>query len=108
MKPIAEQSQNNSEVTHYSFTLFVIKDGENSKNALKNLRHLCRKWLPGRHTIKVVDVVEDFQTALDHNILVTPSLVITNPKPRITIHGDLSDPDKFLEQINIHKGESDV
>ncbi len=99
MKSVAEKSQNNSEVTHYSFLLFVIKEGENSKNALKNLEHLCRKWLPGRHTIEVVDVVEDFQTALDHNILVTPSLVITDPKPQITIHGDLSDPDKLLNQI---------
>lgn len=108
MESISEKSQNNSEVTHYSFLLFVIKDGENSINALENLEHLCRKWLSGRHTVEVVDIVEDFQTALDHNILVTPSVVITDPKPSITIHGDLSDPDKFLKQINIQKGEEDV
>lgn len=88
---------------HYSFILFIIRNGDNSERARKNIRRLCQKWLPDCHAITEVDVVEDFQTALDHNILLTPSVVITEPKPRVVIHGDLSDPNKFFDALNLNE-----
>ncbi len=93
---------------HYSFTLFIISGGENSERARENLERLCRKWLPGRHKIEVVDVLEDFQAALDHNILLTPSVVVTGPAPGVTIHGDLSDTRKFLDILNLYEKENDA
>lgn len=92
---------------HYSFILFVISNGDNSARAQENLERLCKKWLPGRHNIKVVDVLEDFQTALDYNILLTPSVVVTKPEPRKVIHGDLSDPHKFIEALNLNEEKKD-
>lgn len=94
-----------SEQKYYKLILFVINDGINSKHARENLERLCEKWLPDRYQIRVVDVMEDFQTALDNNILLTPSVVIVNPEPQITIHGDLSDPGKFIEALNLDQLE---
>lgn len=91
----------------YSFILFIISNGDNSGRARENLERLCKKWLPGRHEIEVVDVIKDFQTALDYNILLTPSVVVTKPEPQKTIHGDLSDPDKFVKALNLHDQEKD-
>ena len=96
-----------SKSAQYSFILFVVSNGEHSGQARENLKRLCEKFLPGRHTIQVVDVVEDFQTALDHDILLTPSIVITDPEPRVVIHGDLSDPGKFIDALNLEIVEND-
>lgn len=107
MNKFAEQDGKKREQMHYSFILFIVKDGENSERARNNLERLCEKWLPGRHKIKIVDVLEDFQTALDYNILLTPSVVITDPKPEVTIHGDLSDASKFFDILNLDVDEKD-
>ncbi len=88
---------------HYSFILFVIREGSNSERARENLERLCKKWLPKRHDIEVVDVLEEFQTALDYNILLTPSVVITEPEPQKVIHGDLSDPQKFVKALKLNE-----
>jgi len=85
----------------YTFVLFVIKDAEHSKRAHANLERLCEKWLAGKYQIETVDVVEDFQTALDYNILLTPSVVVKYPEPRLTIHGDLSNAQNFIDALNL-------
>ncbi|MEX0608386.1 MAG: circadian clock KaiB family protein [Balneolaceae bacterium] len=97
----AEQEKVKNEKELYSIILFVINDGAHSKRAEKKLKNLCEEWLPHRYDIEVVDVVKDFQTALDYNILLTPSVVITNPKPQVTIHGDLSDARKFIAALKL-------
>ena len=100
-----EQQDKQSQRAHYSFILFIVENGDNSGRALENLKRLCQKWLPGQHSITVVDVVEDFQTALDYNVLVTPSVIVTEPEPQVLIHGDLSDPNKFIDALNLDKSE---
>ncbi|MEX0928625.1 MAG: circadian clock KaiB family protein [Balneolales bacterium] len=100
------QKAEKPEQLHYSLILFVVNEGTNSRRARNNLERLCEQWLPRRHTIRVVDVLKDYQTALDHNILLTPSVVIMSPEPRKIIHGDLSDESKFTELLNF-KGENE-
>lgn len=85
----------------YSFTLFIVSNGDNSTRALRNLKRLCEKWLADRYIISVVDVVEDFETALEHDILLTPTVLVTEPKPQVVIYGDLSDPLKFRDALNL-------
>lgn len=107
METFEGQKGNNPEEVHYSIILFVINNGINSRRARKNLERLCEEWLPSRHKIEIVDVVKDFQTALDYDILLTPSVVVTDPKPRVTIHGDLSDASKFIDALNLEESEKD-
>ena len=41
--------------------------------------------------MRVVDVLQDFTLAAQHNILVTPTLVVLAPPPPVVIIGNLSD-----------------
>jgi circadian clock protein KaiB len=84
-------------ISPYRFVLFVVGDDLNSKLAQDNLRHICAEYLQkGTCTVKIVDVLEDFQAALDNNILVTPTLLVEGPRGHSTIIGNLSDVDRIL------------
>lgn len=81
----------------YKFSLFVVGQGPNSQLAQDNLNHICAEYLrAGTCTVRIVDVQKDFQTALDYDILVTPTLVVEGPRGRSTIIGNLSDVDRVL------------
>lgn len=107
MKNSSRQLVKDRESQVCTMVLFMVSDGSNSLRAKENLERLAEQYLSGRHRIEIVDVVKDFQTALEHNILLTPSVVITDPPPRITIHGDLSDPRKFVDALNLNREHDD-
>ena len=89
---------------HYLLRLFVVGDGPNSKQALSNLRGLCKEHLKGRHTIETVDVLKNYNAAVKDNILITPALVLVTPLPRVTILGNLSDKQKVLLTLRLSDG----
>jgi circadian clock protein KaiB len=91
---------------HYLLRLFIAGNGSNSKQAVRNLRRLCREHLNGRCTIEMVDVVKDFQAAVRENILVTPALILVAPLPRVIILGNLSDAQKVLLALRLPQGDS--
>ena len=86
---------------HYLLRLFMAGGGTNSRQALINLRRLCREHLKGRSTIETVDVTKDFEAAARDNILVTPALVLIAPHPRVVILGNLSDLPKVLAALRV-------
>ena len=91
---------------HYVLRLFVVGDGPNSKQALGNLRRLCREHLNGRCTIETVDVVKNYDAAVRDNILITPALLLVAPLPRVTVLGTLSDQRKVLLALRLSDGVS--
>jgi circadian clock protein KaiB len=80
--------------------------GPNSKQALANLRSICREYLKGRCTIETVDVVKNFEAAVRENILVTPALILVAPRPRVIVLGNLSDRPKVLLALRLSETES--
>jgi circadian clock protein KaiB len=91
---------------HYLLRLFVVDKGPNSKQALTNLRRICREHLKGRCTIETVDVVKDFQAAVRDNILITPALILVAPLPRVIVLGNLSDRPRVLLALRLSEGDS--
>ncbi|HEV8379058.1 MAG TPA: circadian clock KaiB family protein [Tepidisphaeraceae bacterium] len=91
---------------HYFLRLFVVGDGPNSKQALANLRSLCREHLDGRYTIETIDVEKNFKAAARDNILITPALILVAPLPRVTVLGNLSDRQKVLLALRLLGGDS--
>jgi len=75
----------------FQFILFVAGEEPNSRMAKENLALLCRDIPGDRYEVQVVDVLQDFDAALKYNILLTPSLLITEPVPQVMIVGNLSD-----------------
>jgi len=84
----------------YRLTLFVVGKDANSILAQENLRHISAEYLNrGTCTITIVDVLEDFQAALDNDVYVTPTLLVDGPRGRSTIIGNLSDVDRIVLTI---------
>jgi circadian clock protein KaiB len=86
---------------HYLLRLFVAGNGPNSAQAVSNLRRLCRDHLKGRCTVETIDVVKNFSAAVRDNILVTPTLILVAPLPRVIVLGSLSDLAKVLLALRL-------
>ena len=82
------------------FILFVVGDEPNSRLARQNMESLCKssdapiEW-------ELIDVLNDFQTALAHDVLATPALVQVEPPPRITILGNLNDMERVRHVLGL-------
>jgi len=88
----------------YLLRLFLVGNGPNSKQALDNLRSVCKEFLEGHYTIETVDVVKDSAAAAKANILITPALVLVAPGPVVIILGNLSDRQKLLLALRLPHG----
>jgi len=82
----------------YHMRLFVAGDASNSRKARANLERICEERLGGDAEFEVIDVLEDFQTALDCGVLVTPELVVEAPVS-VKIAGTLSNPEQVLAAL---------
>lgn len=89
----------------YVFRLFVAGNESNSTQARRNLARLCEEHLKGRYKIEIVDVLKDAATALKNNVLVSPTLILIQPRPRATVLGNLSDTRKVLGALGLDGSE---
>jgi circadian clock protein KaiB len=85
----------------YILRLFTAGDEPNSKQARENLERLQETYLKMPHKKEIVDVLEDFQMALENNVLVTPCLILASPLPKVTVFGNLSDTEKVLAALRL-------
>ncbi len=85
----------------YVFRLFVVGNESNSAQARVNLARLCEERLQGRYQIETVDVLKDAATAHKNNVLVTPTLLLIKPHPKVTVFGNLSDTRQVLAALRL-------
>ena len=87
----------------FKFRLYVAGDAQNSVDAIANLSALCRKYLPGRYDIEVLDVFLQPARALTDGIFMTPTLVKLAPAPMRRIIGNLSRTDLVLQALGLEE-----
>lgn len=85
----------------YRFRLYVAGEAEHAQSATANLAAICREYLPGRHEIKVVDVLREPKSALAEGIFMTPTLVRLVPVPAVKIVGTLSDTHRVVLALGL-------
>lgn len=85
--------------------LFVAGDEPNSIAAIDNLKQLCGSAPRYVFDLSVVNVLEQYQAALDHNILVTPCLVLVEPLPRAVVVGTLRDLPRVRAALRLALGQ---
>lgn len=85
----------------YVFRLFVAGNESNSAQARRNLARLCEEHLQGRYKIDIVDVLDDTDTAHKNSVLVTPTLILLKPLPKVTILGNLNDARQVLSALRL-------
>jgi circadian clock protein KaiB len=85
----------------YVFRVFVAGGEPNSALAIANLARLCDTHLAGRYEIRTVDVLKNAEAAYRHNVIVTPTLILTAPRPTVTLFGTLSDSALVLAALRL-------
>jgi circadian clock protein KaiB len=85
----------------YIFRLFIVGNESNSTQARGNLARLCEEHLKGRYQIENVDVLKDAAIAHKHNVLVTPTLILIRPLPKVTLFGNLSETRRVLAALRL-------
>jgi circadian clock protein KaiB len=86
---------------HYDLTLFVSGASDLSGRAIASARKLCDAHLGGRYDLAVVDIHEDPAAALRSQVLAVPALVKNQPLPVRRVVGDLSDPTKVRQALEL-------
>ena len=81
--------------------LFIAGNGPNSQIARKNLAQIRDQDLGGRCTMEIIDILVDFAAAVKHDILVTPTLLITSTQNVTMVVGNLSDREKVRAALRI-------
>jgi circadian clock protein KaiB len=85
----------------FKFRLYVAGDTQNSAQAFVNLTAICRKHLPDRYEIELVDVFREPKRALEDHILMTPILIKLSPSPGARIVGTLSQTELVLQSLGV-------
>ncbi|MFN8630448.1 MAG: circadian clock KaiB family protein [Chloroflexota bacterium] len=85
----------------YALRLFVAGTSGQSARAIVNARRFCERYLPGRHSLEVVDIYQQPALARDEQILAVPTLIRTLPPPSRRLVGDLSDTMRVLQGLGL-------
>ncbi len=75
------------------------------QRALENLADVCERYLPGHHSIEVIDVAVNPEVAASEDILAVPTVIRTAPLPALRIIGDLSDRETCMRLLGISDHE---
>ncbi len=92
-----------AETEKYLLKLYVIGSTERADLAIANLRRICDEDLCGRYEIVVVDVRACPDVAEKDRIFATPTVIKELPPPIRRIIGDLSDREKVLAGLGLHR-----
>lgn len=85
----------------YRLQLFVVGAEPNSRRARENLLQISEGYLKGRCAIEVVNVLHDYQRALDNGVLVAPTLIAHIGDRRVVVAGSLSDAEAVLAALQL-------
>jgi circadian clock protein KaiB len=92
----------NDRAARVHMTLFIAGSEANSRRARDNLARLCEEELDGAYELDVIDVLEDYQAAAKHNVMVTPTLIVSQPPPPVTILGDLRNTERLRTALRLN------
>lgn len=90
-------------VPEFELRLYIAGQTARSIAALANLKHICETHLAGQYRIEVIDLRQSPQLAAGDQILAVPTLVRRLPEPIKKIIGDLSDEERVLVGLDIHR-----
>lgn len=96
-----KELKNKSNPPRYHFQLYIAGKEANSQKVLEVIKRVGEKYLQGRYTLEVVDVLKNYEEALKNNILLAPTLIIKSPPPETKIVGSLNNIRKFLEILGL-------
>ncbi|MCO6042950.1 circadian clock KaiB family protein [Aeoliella sp. ICT_H6.2] len=85
--------------------LFLAEGEPNSIAARRNLENLLASAYDCQVQVQYVDVLEEYEFALEHRVLVTPTLLMIDPLPRVMIVGTLKDTETVITALRLRRSE---
>lgn len=85
----------------FHFRLYVCGHTGRSQRAIAVLQKLCEEKLAGRSELEVIDVLAEPGRADEDRVLATPTLIKLAPAPIRRVVGDLSDPSRLGEALDL-------
>ncbi len=98
-----EKTINQKEEPVY-LTLYVAGDTQRCRNALSNLKDICKGDLNDRCRIEIIDILENPDSAKREQIVAIPTLVRQRQRETVSakrIIGDLSNASKVLRALDL-------
>lgn len=87
----------------WNLRLYVAGQTPRSVAALANLKRICETHIPGRYSIKIVDLIANPKLAKGDQILAIPTLVRRLPQPIRKIIGDFSNTEQVLVGLDVRR-----
>lgn len=84
------------------FRLYIAGSSPRSLRAVKRIKEICEKELPGLYTLEIIDLYQQPARAITDEIVAAPTLVRRLPEP-IRLVGDLSDEQKVMALFKFRK-----
>jgi circadian clock protein KaiB len=81
--------------------LYVAGTAPEGQRALARAKAICEKYLKGRYSLEVIDVLEQPSLAEAYQIFALPALARQLPPPVRKVIGDLTDEERVLAGLGI-------
>lgn len=85
----------------FEFKLYTTGATPRSALAVQNMVYFCKKYLPGRYRLKVIDLYERPEEASAAQVVAAPTLIKLRPSPVRRIIGDMSDEDRIRSTLGL-------
>ena len=97
--PNASKKAFKSKEKGHLFRLYIAGNSPRSLRAVKRIKEICERELPGLYTLEIIDLYQQPARAIADEIVAAPTLVRRVPEP-IRLVGDLSDDQKVMTLFN--------
>lgn len=87
----------------YVLRLYVTGLSPRSLKAISNLKRFCEQYFPDEYELEVIDIYKNPEAAHDADIIAAPTLIKKLPAPLRRFVGDLSNHEKLLVGMGLHK-----
>ena len=98
-----EAALSRREIEKYVLRLYVSGLTIRSSHAINNIKRICDEHLKGRYTLDVIDLSQQPSLAQDEQILAVPTLIKKLPLPLRRLIGEMSDTERVLVGLDLHK-----
>ena len=87
----------------YVLRLYVTGMTPRSTEAVASIKAICEEHLQGRYDLEVIDIYQHPKLAKDEQIIAVPTLIKKLPAPLRRFIGNLSDQERVLLGLDLHR-----
>lgn len=95
------RTNSNISVIKFSLQLYVSGMSEKSMIAIEKIKKICNEYLQDCSELEIIDIYKNPESAIQNQVIFSPSLIIRLPLPRKVLIGNLSDTSKIMNALGL-------